>query len=188
MSSFTSLDSGSDADWDAVRAWKLQHPRDAAAPALAYLASLQNAPTEGLPINVYRHSLQTATRILRDGGDDELVTVGLLHDIGDFIAERNHGEVAATILRPYINEANHWLLVHHAMFQGYHFWHQFGMDRDARERFRGHPHFEYAAHICDQYDQRAFDPGYDELPLRDFEPIVRRVFARTPTWGDEVVL
>lgn len=188
MNRFTSLSSGDDADWDAVRAWKAANPRDASGPALAYFESLRDAPHEGLPINVYRHSLQTATRVLRDGGDDEAVTVALLHDIGDFIAERNHGDVAAALLRPYISEANHWLLVHHAVFQGYYFWHKFGLDRHARERYRGLPHFEFTAAFCERYDQLSFDPLYHELPLSAFVPAVRRVFARTPTWGDEVVL
>jgi hypothetical protein len=33
------------------------------------------------------------------------------------------------------------------------------------------------AEFCEKYDQRAFDPDYDTLPLEHFEPVVRAVFA-----------
>lgn len=188
MSSFINLADATDAHWEAVRQYKALNRRDPAEPVLALLRSLDGSSPEGLPIDAYRHSLQTATRILCDRGDDESVVVGLLHDIGDFVAERNHGELAATILRPYIAEANVWLLEHHAVFQGYYFWHQFGADRHARDRWRGHPHFEHTARFCEDYDQASFDPGYDTLPLAAFEPALRRVLSRTPRHGDGVVL
>jgi predicted HD phosphohydrolase len=38
--------------------------------------------------------------------------------------------------------------------------------------------------FCERWDQRAFDPDYDTLPLETFEPTVRRVFARTPPFAD----
>ena len=47
-----------------------------------------------------------------------------------------------------------------------------------REQFRGHPHFEYTAQFCHLYDQNAFDPDYDSMPLEAFEPMLRRVMAR----------
>ena len=52
------------------------------------------------------------------------------------------------------------------------------MDRDAREAFRGHPHFEACAEFCAQYDQTAFDPAYDHAPLEFFAPMVHRLFER----------
>ena len=70
----------------------------------------------------------------------------------------------------------HWIAEHHGIFQGYYFFHHLGMDRDMREEFRGHPHFEDTARFCDLYDQTAFDPDYDTAPLDFFEPMVRRVF------------
>ena len=50
------------------------------------------------------------------------------------------------------------------------------MNRDMREAFRGHEHFEDTARFCELYDQTAFDPAYDSAPLEFFEPMVRRVF------------
>jgi predicted HD phosphohydrolase len=31
--------------------------------------------------------------------------------------------------------------------------------------------------FCERWDQCAFDPDYDTLPLETFEPMVRRLFA-----------
>ena len=54
------------------------------------------------------------------------------------------------------------------------------VDPRARERWRGHPHFEWAATFVDRYDQAALDPAYDCAPLSHFEPMVMRLFAREP--------
>ena len=81
------------------------------------------------------------------------------------------------IMRPYISEANHWMMDKHGVFQGYYFFHHLGLDRDMREQFRGHPDFEYTAQFCHLYDQNAFDPAYDSMPLEAFEPMLRRVVA-----------
>ncbi len=55
---------------------------------------------------------------------------------------------------------------HHGIFQGYYFFHYLGMDRDMREQFRGHPHFEDTARFCELYDQTAFDAAYDTRAAR----------------------
>ena len=39
------------------------------------------------------HSVQTATRALKDGADEEIVVCGLFHDIGELLAPICHGEV-----------------------------------------------------------------------------------------------
>jgi predicted HD phosphohydrolase len=134
----------------------------------------------GYRIDRYQHSLQTATRAQRDGADEETIVVALLHDIGDILAPWNHSDLAAAILQPYVSPDNHWLVQHHGIFQGYYFWHHTGGDRFARERHRGHPMFERTAAFCERWDQTSFDPDYDTLPLKAFEPMVRRLFARPP--------
>jgi len=132
----------------------------------------------GFAIDRLQHSLQTATRAHRDGRGEDYVVMALLHDIGDTLGSYNHPEIAAAILRPFVSEKLHWIADKHGAFQGYYFFHHLGMDRDIREGFRGHPHFEACAEFCAQYDQAAFDPAYDSAPLDFFEPMVRRVFAR----------
>ena len=155
--------------------------------SLEYFASLPDrvlshlqllvSDTGGYAVDRLTHSLQTATRAERDGRDEEYIVCALLHDIGDTLASANHSELAATILHPFVSDENHWIVKHHGVFQGYYFFHHFGLDRNAREQFRGHPLFGECAAFCALYDQNSFDPKYDTLPLEHFEPIVRKVFA-----------
>ena len=131
----------------------------------------------GYQVDRYTHSLQTASRALRDGADEETVVCALLHDIGDVLAPDNHSAVAAAILRPFVGERNHWVVQHHGLFQGYYYFHHRGEDRNARDRYRGHPHYQACVDFCERWDQQSFDPDYPTLPLTRFEPMVRRVFA-----------
>jgi predicted HD phosphohydrolase len=132
----------------------------------------------GFAIDRYEHSLQTATRAHKDGRDEEYVVCALLHDIGDLLGSFNHAELAATILKPFISEKNYFMLQNHAVFQGYYFFHHIGLDRDARDAFKEHEHFEYTAQFCHLYDQSSFDPEYESLPLETFEPMVRKLMEK----------
>ena len=42
--------------------------------------------------------------------------------------------LAATIIAPYVDAETTWVVRHHGVFQGYHYWHKIGFDRNARER------------------------------------------------------
>jgi len=129
----------------------------------------------GFPIDRLQHSLQTATRAHRDGRREDYVVMALLHDIGDTLGTFNHPDIGAAIIRPFVSEELHWICAQHGAFQGYYFFHHLGMDREEREQFRGHPHFEACAEFCARYDQAAFDLAYDTAPLNFFEPMLRRV-------------
>ncbi len=131
----------------------------------------------GFPVDRLTHSLQTATRALRDGRDEEYVVCALLHDIGDTLGAFNHPEIAAAILKPFVSPENHWMVEKHGLFQGHYFFHYLGMDRNVRDQFRGHPNFERTAEFCEKYDQPAFDPDYESLPLEAFEPMAMKLFA-----------
>ena len=133
----------------------------------------------GFPVDRLEHSLQTATRAERDGRDEEYVLCALIHDIGDTLSPFNHPEIGAAILKPFVSEANHWMVEHHGVFQGYYFWHHIGADRNAREAYRDSPYFEYTAEFCAKYDQTAFDPDYRSEPLEHFEPLVRARLVTT---------
>lgn len=178
---FTRMDEGTHEDYQLLdRLYKkLEH--ELADNVLELLNRLRGDKM-GYKIDRYDHSLQTATRALRDGADEETIVVALLHDIGDTFAPWNHSDLAAAVLQPYVSADNHWLVQHHGVFQGYYFFHHTGGDRLARERYRGHPMFEPTAAFCERWDQNSFDPGYDTLPLAAFEPMVRRLFAR-PAFG-----
>jgi predicted HD phosphohydrolase len=131
----------------------------------------------GFAIDRLEHCLQTATRAHQDGRDEEYVVCALLHDMGDLLGPRNHADVAAAVLKPFVSEQNHWMVEKHAIFQGYYFFHHLGLDRNMRDQFREHPWYAYTEEFCRLYDGPAFDPKFRSLPLEFFEPMVRRVFA-----------
>ena len=134
----------------------------------------------GYPVSRLQHSLQAATRALRDGADEEMIAAALLHDIGDELAPYNHSEMAAAILRPYVRPEVAWIVEHHGLFQNYYYVHHFGGDRHARDRLRDHRWYDACVHFCAAWDQCSFDPDYRSESLEFFEPLVRRIFARTP--------
>jgi predicted HD phosphohydrolase len=133
--------------------------------------------TGGYAVDRLTHSLQTATRAQRDGRDDEYVVCALVHDIGDTLASANHADLAATILQPFVSEKNCWIVRHHAIFQGYYYFHHFGLDRNKRDQFREHEWWRDCAEFCEKYDQNSFDPAYETLPLEAFEPALRELFS-----------
>ena len=177
--SFVRMEDGTREDYLFLAELKAKHDEGVADRVLACLQGLKEGPS-GYQIDRYQHSLQTATRALRDGADEELVVCALLHDIGDNLAPHNHAAFAAEVLRPYVSAENHWLVQKHGIFQGYYFWQHYGADPQAREKYRGHPCFERTVLFCERWDQTAFDPAYDTLPIDAFEPMVRGLFAREP--------
>ncbi|HEY4444335.1 MAG TPA: HD domain-containing protein [Steroidobacteraceae bacterium] len=133
---------------------------------------------EGYPVSRLGHSLQAATRALRDGADDELIVAALIHDVGDDLAPYNHSEIAAGIIRPYVRPEVTWIVEQHGLFQTYYYAHHYDRDRNAREKFRGHPWYQACHDFCANWDQSSFDPGYASEPLAFFEPRLRDIFSR----------
>lgn len=144
---------------------------------LGLLRSLERI-VDGFATDQLTHALQTATLAERSGADDEVVVAALCHDIGKAISVPNHPAIAAEILRPYVRPEVHFMIEAHQDFQGRHYYEHFGMDPNARDKHRDHPAYELAQRFADEWDQRAFDPEYDTLPLEHFEDKVRRVFAK----------
>ncbi len=135
---------------------------------------------DGFSVDQLEHCLQTATRAERAGADDEVVVAALCHDIGKAISVPNHPEIAAAILRPYVRTEVHRMILVHQDFQGRHYYGHFGGNPDAREQHRdalSAEEWALAERFADEWDQAAFDPDYDTLPLEHFEDRVRRVFA-----------
>ncbi|MEI9996103.1 MAG: HD domain-containing protein [Rhizomicrobium sp.] len=174
---FKAMTEGTKDDWMKIAAAASSFNKALPDRVLAHLRMLAG-DCGGFPVDRLEHSLQAATLAQRDGMDEEYVVCALMHDIGDILASASHAELGATIMRPYVSEANFWMMAHHGIFQGYYFFHHLGLDRDMRDQFRGHPHFERTAMFCARHDQNAFDPAYDTMPLEAFEPMVRRVLAR----------
>jgi len=177
---FTAMEDGTAEDWLVIASHFSPFARALPDRVLAHLRLL-DGDYGGFPVDRLQHSLQTATRAHRAGEDEDYVVTALLHDIGDTLGSYNHPDIAAAIVKPFVSEELHWITAQHGIFQGYYFFHHLGLDRDLREGFRGHPHFEATARFCELYDQAAFDPAYDSAPLSFFEPMVRRVMAAPRT-------
>jgi predicted HD phosphohydrolase len=173
---FHAMTEGTKEDWDKIAVGAIELAAGLPDRVLAHLRHL-GGDYGGFAVDRLEHSLQTATRAYRADRDDEYVFCALIHDIGDLLGPLNHADVAAAVVKPFVSEQNHWMVEKHAIFQGYYFFHHLGLDRDLREQFRGQQWFDYTAEFCQEYDQAAFDPGYDTLPLEHFEPLVRQMMT-----------
>jgi predicted HD phosphohydrolase len=174
---FQTMSEGNADDFAIIRGRLSQFARKLPERIMAHLRLLE-CDFGGFPVDGLEHSLQAATRAYRAGEDEEYVVCALLHDIGDFLCTQNHADLGAAVLKPFVSERHHWMLSHHAIFQGYYFFHHLGLDRHMREQFRGHPDFEFTARFCHLYDQNAFERDYDSMPLAAFEPMLHRVLAQ----------
>ncbi len=174
---FRAMKDGTREDYQLLEELEKPYAAGLADRVLAALGRLGHS-LEGYPVSRLTHSLQTASRALTDGADEELVVAALLHDVGDDLAPYNHAAIAAAILRPYVRAEVTWIVEQHGLFQTYYYAHHLGGDRYAREKLKGHPWYEACAAFCERWDQASFDPDYPTRPLEVFEPMVRRVFAR----------
>lgn len=174
--SFTKMEDGTAEDWALIESFEVAFYAALPDRILASLDKLRDS-FGGYRVTRYMHSLQAATRALRDGRDDEYVVTALVHDIGDDLAPYTHGEMVAAVLKPFVREELCWMVKHHGVFQLRFFSHLSEDDRNRRERWRDHPSFELTAEFCELYDQASFDPDYPTLPIAEFEPTLRQVFA-----------
>jgi predicted HD phosphohydrolase len=172
---FTAMEHGTKADYDLVRVHDVANYRQQANRVLGWLQAMDgDSPYQ---ISRLDHCLQVATRAEKDGADDETIACALLHDIGDILAPANHAQVAAALLAPYVSEKNRWIVAHHGLFQGYYWFEHYGIDRDARDKHRGHEHYQACVEFCARWDQPSFDPDYKTFPLEHFAPLIHSLFA-----------
>jgi predicted HD phosphohydrolase len=173
---FTSMATSSQQDWQLIVAEQRKFIAKLPERILSHL-KLLDGDYGGFPVDRLQHCLQTATLAHQAGEDEEYVVCALLHDIGDTLGSVNHADVAAVILEPFVSEANHWMVKHHGIFQGYFFFQHIGLDPNLRDQFRDHAYFDQTAHFCEAYDNLAFNPAIETLPLDFFEPMLQRVFS-----------
>ncbi|QYJ78386.1 HD domain-containing protein [Shewanella acanthi] len=174
---FTHMEHGTAQDWQIIAKNFIEYAAELPDRIISHLLML-DGDFGGFQVDRLTHCLQTATLAHRDGKDDEYVVCALLHDIGDTLGSFNHADIAAAILEPFVSEANHWMIKHHAIFQGYYFFHYLNMDRDQYKAYSEHPHYERTLEFVRQYDAPAFDSKLDTLPLEFFEPMIRKVFKK----------
>jgi predicted HD phosphohydrolase len=175
--SFSRMDESTQEDWQIIGGEFMQFAKALPNRVLAHLKLLEG-DFGGFPVDRYTHCLQTATLALKDGRSDEYVVCALLHDIGDTLGSFNHPDIAAALLKPFVNEADLFMVQNHGIFQGYNFFHYIGMDRNMRDSFKSSPHYAHTEEFVALYDNRAFDASLETFPISEFEPIGRRVMAR----------
>lgn len=173
---FTRMDESTKADWDLIVTESSNMLDGLPDRVIAHLRLLEG-DCGGLPVDRYTHSLQAATLALNDGRDEEYIVCALLHDIGDTLGSYNHSDIAAAILKPFITEANLWMVQNHPIFQGYNFYHHVGMDRNMRDRFKEHPYYERTLEFIELYDNPAFNCARETYPITAFDSILRSVMA-----------
>jgi predicted HD phosphohydrolase len=148
-------------------------------PVRGVLLLLGALEDQGSPFAVTQldHALQTATRAERAGASAELVVAALCHDMCKALPHRDHGRVAAEILRPFVSDETYWVVRAHQRFQA-RFLSPLGAGApDARERYRHQPWYSTAARFAEEWDYPAFEQGGDALPLEHFVPTLEAVFS-----------
>ena len=175
--SFLRMQDGTREDYELLERHERDYVQELPERIFAALGMLKDS-LGGYALSRFDHSLQCATRALKDGADDELVVAALIHDVGDELAPYNHAEVAAGILRPYVRPEVTWIVEQHGLFQSYYYAHHLGGNRNGRDKFRDHRWYQACRDFCANWDQCSFDPHYASEPLATFEPLVRRIFSR----------
>ncbi len=176
---FTQMKDGTKEDYLLLDKHEKKYIEGTADRLMKFMSSL-NTTLEGYQVTRLEHSLQTATRALNDKAEDEMIVAALLHDIGDELAPLNHSEYAAAVLKPYVSEKTHWIVEKHGEFQMYYYAHHLGGNRNQREKYKGHKYYEDTINFCENWDQKSFDPNFKSLSLKEFEPIVKKIFSRKP--------
>lgn len=174
---FNHMKDGTAEDWAIIGKEAVEFSRSLNQRIIDHLMLLEG-DCGGFPIDRLTHCLQTATLAHKDGKDEEYVICALLHDIGDTLGPANHADIAATILEPYISEANHWMVKHHAIFQGYYFFEYLGLEKNLRDQYKDHPHYDQTLEFIEKYDAPAFDPEAETYPLSFFEPMLKSVLSK----------
>ena len=174
--SFTRMEEGTEAEYRHLDALEDQYKADLPSRLLKALENLEHT-LSGYRVSRLEHCLQAATRAHRAGESDTYVVAVLLHDIGDELAPYSHSEMAAAILRPFVDDELYWVVQHHGLFQMYYYAHFTGGNRHARDAYKDHPFYDAAVKFCHLYDQNSFDPDYNSETLEFFRPILERVFA-----------
>ena len=176
---FTEMKQGSKEDYLLLNQHEQKYIAETADRIIKFMSGL-NSTLEGYKITRLEHSLQTATRALKDKADEEMIVAALLHDIGDELAPLNHSEYAASVLKPFVSEKTHWIIEKHGEFQMYYYAHHLGANRNLRDKYKNHKYYNDVLNFCENWDQASFDPNFKSLTLKDFEPLVKRIFSRNP--------
>lgn len=176
---FTRMDESSREEWMLIGRATMEAQAQVPLQMLSMLRSLEGQHL-GFGVDQLHHSLHTATLAKRANASDEAILAALCHDVGKVVSIPNHGPIAAEMLKPYVGKDIYHVLRTHQDFQLRHYGDHFGMSPNGRERYREESWFALAEKFTDEWDQIAFDPSYQVLPLEEFEPLVKQFLGRFP--------
>lgn len=136
---------------------------------------------QGMPLNMYEHGLQIASRMYNlDKNDEESIVCALLHDIYWNDVPHNHGGAIASVLEPYITEKNYFILRYHDVFLSHTYLHHFDIHEDLRNRFKNHKYYNDTIEWSYKYNGISFDKKYKSQSIETFLPMVYRLFDTKP--------
>ena len=173
---FTRMDEGSDEDFQILK--RVHEKTLTELPNLLIAMVNDLSADQSYNLNRRGHSLQAATRALRDGASEELIVVALFHDVGEALGPMNHGEIAASILRPFVSDDHYNLLKYHGLFQTYFYARHLGLDPNARDQFKNESWYQMTVDFTTKYDEVSFDPSYPNESIEAFVPMVHRVMNK----------
>ena len=185
ITKFKSLKNSSKLEWDYITDKYENNVNNKIYSRLIDLIKTQRGDDKkfGLPIDLYEHQLQAATRAFRDNADNEIVIISLFHDATVFLAPYNHGNTIAEILYPYLSEKAYWILSHHDLFQSFYYLHHSGQDSEKlRKQFKNEKYYNDTVYFCENYDQNSFDNTYDTFNLDFFKLLIDDFFKKQPFW------
>lgn len=177
---FTSLATATAEDWAII-----EHPENMRAERtrlaerlISLIAMQRDDPSNGWPVNIYTHCVQSATRAMRAGANPQTVFCALLHDATEGIDLVNHCETAAMIVAPYVSADHVWMVRMHGLFQDRHTHAHPTRQSEGYLLHKGHSAFDLTLQFTTDWDQLSFDPTYAVEPLDHFVPLVREVVMR----------
>ena len=176
--SFRRMEDGTRDEYLLLQRLEAPHHAAVARRVLRELAQQGEESLDGYLISRLEHALQSATRAVREGADEDWIVSALVHDIGDGLAPQNHDRFAAEVLRPFVREECAWVVEHHGAFQMVYYAQHYGWNQFERDKYRDSPYYQACVDFCARWDQNSFDPDYAYEKLDYFAPMVERVFAR----------
>lgn len=121
--SFKSMWESTRQDWKIITTHYERFTRVLPDRTLSHL-KLLGGDSAGFAVDRLQHSLLTAA-LAQNGGETRSTWCARCSMLGSW----NHPDVAAAILKPFVSEANHWMVEKHGISQGYHFFQHIGMER-----------------------------------------------------------
>lgn len=179
MCQFSHIQEASFQDWIHIDRQLFSHRKAIPQILLNQLSTLESIQG-GLPINRLSHSLQAATRAQQNNESSEFVFVCLFHDIGCSLTDINHGEISASIIKPYVSSDLFHVVQQHEIFQSVHYCDELGFDRSAKEKFKNESFFETGEKFSKLYDGPSWDKKFKSHDLKHFGPLIEEViYAKT---------